>query len=92
MPEQQTTPTAPFEASFSVLLTSIASSALISMGLAPNPQSHQVQKDRAMAKFNIDLLNLLKDKTIGNLTNDESRFLDSLIHDLQMKFVQMKGE
>lgn len=79
-----------FEASFSALLTSIASSAIISMGLAPNPQTQQTEKDLPMARFNIDLLGILKEKTNGNLSSDESRFLEALLSDLQMKFVQLR--
>lgn len=79
-----------FEASFSALLTSIASSAVISMGLAPHPQTHETHKDLHMARFNIDLLGVLKEKTKGNLSADEARFLEALLADLQMKFVQLR--
>lgn len=77
------------EASFSVLLMSIASSAIMAMGLAPDPQSGKVSKDKELARFNIDLLVVLKDKTKGNLSSDESKFLENLISDLQMKFVSV---
>jgi hypothetical protein len=90
MNNTQSEPTPPFEASFSVLLTSIASSAAISMGLAPNPQTQETHKDRSMARFNIDLLSILKEKTKGNLSPDEARLLDALLADLQLKFVQMR--
>jgi hypothetical protein len=76
-----------FEASFSVLTMSIASSAAMALGLAPNPQSNEIQKDKNMAKFNIDLLLMLKEKTKGNLSSDEARFIESVIADLQMKFL-----
>jgi hypothetical protein len=77
-----------FEATFSVLTMSIASSAAMALGLAPDPQTGETTKDKDMARFNIDLLVMLKDKTKGNLNNDESRFLDSVINDLQLKFIQ----
>lgn len=77
------------EASFSVLSMSIASSAAMALGLAPHPQTGATTKDKEMAKFNIDLLVMLKGKTKGNLSADEERFLDSVIADLQMKFVQL---
>lgn len=77
-----------FEATFSVLTMSIASSAAMALGLAPDPQTNATTKDKDMARFNIDLLVMLKDKTKGNLNNDESRFLDSVINDLQLKFIQ----
>ena len=77
------------EASLSVLIMSIASSALMSMGLAPSDESGRISKDKNMARFNIDLLLVLKEKTKGNLSSDESQFLDNLITDLQMKFVSV---
>jgi hypothetical protein len=76
------------EASFSILSMSIASSAVMAMGLAPDPGSGVVHKDKNMARFNIDLLVMLQEKTKNNLTEEENKFLASLITDLQMKFVQ----
>ena len=77
------------EASLSMLIMSIASSAVTAMGLAPNPQTGQTSKDKNMARFNIDLLVVLQQKTKGNLTADEAKFLENLISDLQMKFVSV---
>ncbi len=78
------------EANFSTLILSIASSAAMSLGLAPNPATNKIEKDLNMAQFNIDILALLKAKTEGNLTSDESEFIATVINDLQMKFVQAK--
>lgn len=75
------------QASLSILIMSIAQSAVMAMGLSPDPQTGQVHKDKEMARFNIDLLLVLKQKTKGNLNQDETQFLDNLISDLQMKFV-----
>ena len=76
------------EASFSVLIMSVASSAVMAMGLAPS-ETGEVHKDKGMARFNIDLLLVLQEKTKGNLSKDEAQFLENLISDLQMKFVQI---
>ncbi|MFN3454559.1 MAG: DUF1844 domain-containing protein [Pseudobdellovibrio sp.] len=78
------------EASFSVLIMSIGSSAAMAMGLTPDPQTGKTEVDKNLARFNIDLLSLLKEKTKNNLSSDEQTFLDSVISDLQMKFVQLK--
>jgi hypothetical protein len=75
------------EASFSTLILSIGSSAAMALGLAPNPASGQIEKDKNLARFNIDLLCMLKEKTKGNLSEDEQKFLDAMVTDLQMKFV-----
>ncbi|HEY8270693.1 MAG TPA: DUF1844 domain-containing protein [Pseudobdellovibrionaceae bacterium] len=81
MPEQM-------EASFSVLAMSIASSAVMAMGLAPDSPGGALKKDKNMARFNIDLLVMLQEKTKNNLTAEEKKFLENLISDLQIKFVQ----
>lgn len=77
------------EATFSMLTMSIASSAAMSLGLVPNQQTNKTEVDKNMAKFNIDLLIMLKEKTKNNLSSDESKFLDSIISDLQLKFVEI---
>jgi hypothetical protein len=83
---------ADFQVNFSTLLLSLASSAVLAMGLEKNPQTGQVEKDLDMARFNIDMLKLLKDKTKGNLTAEEQQFLDSIVSDLQLKFVYVSQD
>ncbi len=78
------------EASFTILIMSIGSSALMAMGLTPDPQSGQTAVDKDMARFNIDLLLLVKEKTKNNLDQEEKNFLDQVLADLQSKFLQLK--
>ena len=73
--------------SFSTLVISLASSAVLAMGLEKNPQTGAIEKDLELARFNIDMLGLLKDKTKNNLSEEERQFLDAVIGDLQIKFV-----
>jgi hypothetical protein len=80
---------AELEASFSTLILSIASTAAMALGAVPNPANGRVEKDRRMARFNIELLRMLREKTKGNLSSDEQRFIDSVVSDLQLKFVAM---
>ncbi len=61
------------------------------MGLEKNPASGQIEKDLELAKFNIDMLDMLKTKTKNNLIADEQQFLDTVISDLQIKFVYANG-
>ena len=75
------------EANFSTLVMSIGSSALMAMGLAPQPEG-KTEKDIKAAEFNIDLLKVLHDKTQGNLTEEEKQFLINLLSDLQMQFIK----
>lgn len=86
--EQAETPL--HEATLSMLVMSIATSAAMALGLTPNPQTQEVKVDKNLAKFNIDLLLVIQTKSKGNLTSDEEKLLQSLISDLQMKFLQLK--
>jgi hypothetical protein len=46
------------------------------------------EKDIDAAKSIINILMMLKEKTAGNLTEDEQRILDESIHDLQMRYLK----
>ena len=59
------------------------------MGLEKNPVTDQFEKDLDLARFNIDMLVLLKEKTKNNLDAEEKSFLDQVASDLQLRFVQM---
>lgn len=78
------------QASLSLLFMSLASNAAMAMGLTPNPDSGKSEVDAGMAKFNIDLLLMLKEKTEGNRSESESQFLVAMLSDLQTKFVNLK--
>ncbi|MGZ3726423.1 MAG: DUF1844 domain-containing protein [Pseudobdellovibrio sp.] len=78
------------EASFSLLVMSIASNAMMAMGLTPDPQTGKSEVDKNLARFNIDLLLVLKEKTNNNLNADESGLISYVLQDLQMKFIQVK--
>ncbi|MCB0412737.1 MAG: DUF1844 domain-containing protein [Bdellovibrionales bacterium] len=78
------------EPNFNTLALSIASSALMALGEAPDPSTGQKNKDLKMAQFNIDLLALLEEKTKNNLTKDESEFLQHILSDLKLRYVNSK--
>ena len=67
---------------------SIASAAILKMGLDPKSKE---EKDMDLARFNIDLLALLEEKTKNNLETKEIELLKSCITDLQMQFVQLEN-
>ena len=79
------------EASFVTLAMSVASSAIMSLGLAPDPQSNKSKVDLDMARFNIDLLDMLQQKTKGNLVKEEEDFMNHVLADLKFKFVEVSG-
>lgn len=79
------------EADFNTLVISIASSVILSLGIEKNPQTGQFEKNLELAQYNIDLLLTLKEKTKGNLSTHEENYLNAIITDLQLKFVQNKS-
>jgi len=74
---------------FQTFLVSLASSALIHLGEAPNPDTGKTDASLPHAKQTIDLLALLQQKTSGNLTPDEARLLQDLLRDLRLRFVHV---
>ena len=72
---------------FSAFALSIASSALVHLGEVPDPESGEVGRSLDVAKHNIDILSMLKDKTAGNLDADEMRLIDSVLYELRLKYV-----
>jgi hypothetical protein len=77
--------------SLAELFVMFASSALIALGESPDPLSGQVEKNLAQASQAIDILTLLREKTEGNRSPEETRLLEQLIYDLQLRFVRATG-
>jgi len=81
--------TEPFtQLDFSALILSLATTAQVGLGSIPNPQTQQSEQNLPAAKQIIDILGLLKDKTKGNLTQDEQALLDSALFNLRMQYVK----
>ena len=73
--------------SFSTFVLGLASTALIHLGEAPNPDTGSHGQELLMAKQTLSLLDMLREKTKGNLTADEEKLFQSLLTDLRLKFV-----
>jgi hypothetical protein len=74
---------------FYTFVLSLGSAAFVHLGDAPHPETGKpVEPDLLVAKQSIDILAMLQDKTKGNLTEEEARFLDTLLTDLRIRFVQ----
>jgi hypothetical protein len=74
---------------FYTFILSLASSAFVHLGDAPNPETGEPgTPSLPFAKQTIDILAMLHEKTKGNLSEEEARFLDNLLTDLRFRFVQ----
>ncbi len=76
------------EVDFASFVLTLSSSALFHFGEFPDPVSGKRERNLDMAKQTIDILGVLRDKTRGNLSNDEEQLMDSLLHDLRIKYVE----
>ena len=76
---------------FNALILSLGSSAIVHLGEAPDPGTGQKAEKPAlpMAQQSIDLLAMLQEKTRGNLTPDEARFIENMLFDLRMLYLQV---
>lgn len=75
-------------ASFALLVQSLVSQALIALGDAENPVTGERRPDLEMARFHIDMLGVLEEKTKGNLSRHEENLLRGWLFDLRLRYVQ----
>jgi hypothetical protein len=74
-------------ASFEMLVTSLATEALVALGQVPNPLTNKAELQPEQAKYLIDTLEVLQQKTKGNLAPAEQQLIDSILHQMRMLFV-----
>ncbi len=79
------------EINFATFVVSLNASALLHLGAIEDPTSGKTDKNLPMAKQTIDILNLLEEKTAGNLSKDEENLLKSILYDLRIIYVKEKG-
>ena len=72
---------------FNMLITGIATDALVSLGVIENPLTGKKEQNLTLAQHFIGLLQLLEEKTKGNLDEAEQSYIGAALHDLRMQFV-----
>jgi hypothetical protein len=78
------------QASFELLVTMLATEAMSGLGQFPHPISGKYEADLEQARYAIDMLEILSDKTKGNLTSAEETGMRELLHQLRMTFVAVR--
>ena len=73
---------------FTSFVLSLASTAFIHLGEVEDPVSKTRQVDPAMASQMIDIIQMLRDKTAGNLEPKETEFIEGVLYELRMKFTE----
>lgn len=69
------------------LVSSFELAAMQSMGKIKSPITDKLERDLQQAQFSIEVLDMLKEKTKGNLTGDETKFLENVIGQLKLNYL-----
>lgn len=77
-------------ASFEMLVSMLFTQAMAALGQVPNPANGESTVDKRYAKHCIDTLEILVEKTKGNLNETESKMIDEALHALRMTYVNTK--
>ena len=81
--------TMPPEPDFNFFITTLAIQASISLGAMPNPATNKTEQNLPQAKFIIDTLGMLKEKTKGNLTGEEDKMLENMLYELRTHYLSL---
>jgi hypothetical protein len=81
----------PPPASFETLVTMFFTQSLAMLGQIPNPATGKAEVNKPYAKHFIDLLDLLGEKSKGNLTPEEGKLLSEALHVMRMTYVNVKS-
>jgi hypothetical protein len=74
-------------ASFEMLVTTLATEALVALGQVPHPMTGKAELQREHAQYLIDTLDMLRQKTKGNLSPQEQELIESVLHQVRMVFI-----
>lgn len=82
----------PPEPDFNFFITTLAIQASIFLGAMPNPATNAIEKNLPQAKFIIDTLGMLKEKTKGNLSSEEEKALENILYELRSQYIDATGK
>jgi hypothetical protein len=78
---------------FGAFVLSLSTSALVHLGAGADPEGGEASPPNLpLARQTIEILEMLAQKTEGNLDDDEGRLLEAILHDLRMRYVQVSRE
>jgi hypothetical protein len=79
------------QGNLAALISMLATQALFALGLLQVKGQEEKQPDLELAKYNIDMLETLEEKTKGNLTKEEEKVLAGTLKELRMGYVKVAG-
>lgn len=82
----------PNKMDFVTFILSMSQTALLNLGCGPHPDTGKCDCDLGSAKCTIDIIEVLQEKTKGNLTGEEERILDRILTELRLMWVKKSRE
>lgn len=79
------------EGNFAALISMLTTQALFALGLIHVKGQEEKEPDLEMAKYNIEILETIQEKTKGNLTKEEETVLANTLNELRMGYVRVAG-
>ncbi|MEN6318614.1 MAG: DUF1844 domain-containing protein [Syntrophaceae bacterium] len=79
------------EVTFASFVLSLSTTVMYHFGDFPDPVTKKAERNLAAAKQTIDMLNMIKSKTVGNLDNNEKDLLEGILYELMMRYVKEKA-
>ncbi|MDD5044524.1 MAG: DUF1844 domain-containing protein [Candidatus Omnitrophica bacterium] len=76
------------EPDFNFFISTLAMQVSIFLGEMPNPVNNQKEENLPQAKFIIDTLDMLKNKTKGNLNKEEEGLLENILYNLRLLYLE----
>ena len=77
-----------YDVYFYQLVISLHGAAMQQMGKVASPLTGKIERDLTQARVTVDMLDMIKRKTGGNLSEDETKLLDHVLYELRMNFVE----
>ena len=77
---------------FQLIVSTFATQGAVALGQIANPATGEKEADLLQAKFAIDLLQVLKEKTKGNCTPEEDKYIDDCLYQLRMVYINLTSK
>lgn len=77
---------------FKALIHSFHLQTMMQLGKIHNPMTNKIERDLGQAEISIDMVEMLKNKTAGNLDESETRFIDAVLAELKLNYVNEKNK
>ena len=74
---------------FQDFISMISGSAMVGLGLIPNPMTNKQEIDLVSVQHTISMLEMIQEKTKGNLTKEEETLMEQILHELRMGYVEL---